>query len=85
MTSVNENQSIETSYVDIKNNLKLVIDSEIEFLIISKDELYVQFKSGATYTYSGVSESVYAELCEAESFGKFLNSNIKGTYSYLKS
>ena len=31
------------------------------------NELYVQFKSGATYTYAGVSESVYAELCEAES------------------
>lgn len=51
----------------------------------SLSELYVQFKSGATYTYSGVSESVYSELCEAESFGKFLNSNIKGTYEYLKS
>jgi len=49
------------------------------------NELYVQFKSGSIYTYQGVSESVYAELCEAESFGKFLNSNIKGTYSYLKS
>ena len=45
----------------------------------------VQFKSGSTYTYVGVSESVYAELCEAESFGKFLNANIKGTYDYLKS
>ncbi len=49
------------------------------------NELYVQFKSGATYTYVGVSESVYAELCEAESFGKFLNANIKGAYDYLKS
>ena len=49
------------------------------------NELYVQFKSGATYTYAGVSESVYSELCEAESFGKFLNANIKGTYDYIKS
>ena len=49
------------------------------------NELYVQFKSGSVYTYQGVSESVYAELCEAESFGKFLNANIKGTYDYIKS
>jgi hypothetical protein len=49
------------------------------------NELYVQFKSGSIYTYQGVSESVYAGLCEAESFGKFLNANIKGTYDYLKS
>ena len=49
------------------------------------NELYVQFKSGAVYTYSNVESETYFALCEAESFGKFLNANIKGHYEYIKS
>lgn len=48
-------------------------------------ELYVQFKSGAVYTYTNVESETYSSLCEAESFGKFLNANIKGHYEYIKS
>jgi len=49
------------------------------------NELYVQFKSGSVYTYTQVEPEVYSALCEAESFGKFLNVNIKGQYEYIKS
>lgn len=49
------------------------------------NELYVQFKSGSIYTYTQVEPETYSALCEAESFGKFLNANIKGNYEYIKS
>lgn len=44
--------------------------------------LYVKFKGGNIYAYVGVSNSVYQQLVEAESAGKFLNAHVKGHYDY---
>ena len=39
--------------------------------------LEVTFKNGKTYTHEGVSAEKFAEMCEADSVGKFYNDHIK--------
>lgn len=46
--------------------------------------LAVKFRSGHEYHYSGVSAEKHAELCKAESVGKFLGSHIKGNHDFKK-
>ena len=46
--------------------------------------LYVTFHSGSTYAYFGVPESVYRELMQADSKGRFLNQFIKNSYRYQR-
>jgi len=43
--------------------------------------LEIEFKNGAVWQYFDVPESVYYEMKEANSCGKFFHSNIKGQYS----
>jgi hypothetical protein len=48
-------------------------------------ELHVRFvKSGETYIYEGVEESVFEDFKRADSKGVFLNTNIKDHYGYRK-
>jgi KTSC domain len=48
-------------------------------------ELHVRFlKSGETYVYFEVEEWVFEDFKRADSKGTFLNTNIKGRYSYGK-
>lgn len=47
-------------------------------------DLYVKFKNGSEYKYDNVPESEYQALLSAASVGKYLNSNIKGSYSYTQ-
>jgi hypothetical protein len=48
-------------------------------------ELHVRFsKSGETYVYYEVEEWVFEDLKRADSKGTFLNTNIKGRYSFGK-
>jgi hypothetical protein len=42
--------------------------------------LEVAFKSGAVYQYYDVPETMYQSLMQADSHGRFLNANIKGSY-----
>jgi hypothetical protein len=42
----------------------------------------IEFNSGQVYRYQAVPIELYKELLKAESIGKFLNENIKGTYDY---
>ena len=42
--------------------------------------LFVKFNNGSIYTYSGVPASVFQELLNAPSKGKFLHYRIKGVY-----
>lgn len=44
--------------------------------------LEVEFTNGSIYQYNKVPSEVYYALLNAESKGKFLNSNIKGKYEY---
>lgn len=46
--------------------------------------LQVQLHSGGTYRYYDVPESLYTELKDAESKGKFLHEYIKYNYRYQK-
>ena len=47
-------------------------------------ELQVEFKSGGTYVYEGVSQDEHAALMSAPSKGGFLASRIKGRYKHRK-
>lgn len=44
--------------------------------------LYLQFKSGIAYSYTGVPFSIYKELVSAPSAGQFFHRNIRGKFSY---
>lgn len=44
----------------------------------------ITFKSGATFDYADVPESVWEAAKEADSIGSFVSTNIKGTYTYTK-
>jgi hypothetical protein len=46
--------------------------------------LYIEFKSGTTYTYEDVPYYIYEELLGAESIGSYFHKNIRTTYEYNK-
>ncbi len=46
--------------------------------------LELEFKHGGIYQYFDVSESVYEELMNADSHGKYFSANIKNDYEYQK-
>ena len=46
--------------------------------------LEVEFLDGSVYRYSGVPLAKYNGLMDADSHGKYLNANIKGSYRYTK-
>lgn len=46
--------------------------------------LQIEFLNGAVYQYFDVPEGLFIGLRDADSVGKFLNDNIKGTYRYSK-
>lgn len=46
--------------------------------------LTVEFKSGSRYNYYDVPQHVYKGMISADSKGKYLNAEIKGTYRYAR-
>lgn len=48
------------------------------------DQLYIQFRDGSVYVYSGVPADVYDGLLSAGSKGKFFNTMIEGQYRYRR-
>jgi len=44
--------------------------------------LIVEYNSGARYKYKDVPEETYKKLLEAESKGRFVNSEIKGKFEF---
>ena len=46
--------------------------------------LTVEFNSGSRYNYYDVPESIYEEIKNADSKGKYLNAQIKGVYRYAR-
>jgi len=44
--------------------------------------LFVEFGKGTVYVYYNVPQELYLELLNADSKGKYLNSNIKNVYQY---
>ena len=47
-------------------------------------ELYISFKNGGRYKYTGVPQDVADGLGEASSPGSYFQSDIKGSYGYSK-
>jgi hypothetical protein len=46
--------------------------------------LEVEFNHGGIYQYFDVPEVIFQELINADSKGKYLNANIKGSYRYAR-
>jgi len=46
--------------------------------------LEVEFLNGSIYQYAGVSVEEYEAMMNSDSKGKYLNTNIKGRYSFNK-
>lgn len=46
--------------------------------------LTVEFKNGGTYQYFDVPEGIFEQMRTAESKGRYLAQNIKGTYRYAR-
>ena len=46
--------------------------------------LEVEFIHGGIYQYFDVPEVIFQELINADSKGKYLNANIKGSYRYAR-
>lgn len=63
-----------------------VSSSNVEKIGYDKDTqtLGLEFKNSSIYEYPNVPESVFLELQQADSVGKYVNSNIKYTYSFRK-
>lgn len=57
-----------------------VVSSMVTGQCYQDDQLFVQFTNGRIYKYIGVPFAVYHELVNAQSFGQYLNRNIKPIY-----
>lgn len=66
--------------------MQQVNSSDLESVGYDSDTnmLVVEFKSGNTYSYEGVSQDMYNELISSDSIGKYFNQYIKGSYNYSK-
>jgi hypothetical protein len=61
-----------------------VVSSNLASVGHEDTTLEVEFKNGQLYHYFGVSQELYQELLNAESVGKFLNTNIKPERAYTR-
>lgn len=61
--------------------MQCVRSSNIVAVGYDKRKLYVEYKRG-TYVYKDVPKDKYDALLKAESKGKYLCANIKGSYDY---
>lgn len=46
--------------------------------------LCVEYASGGRYHYQDVTREQYADLCKAESVGKYLHANVKPKHKFTK-
>ncbi len=65
-------------------NMISVSSSNLDSVGYENSTLYVRFKNGSLYSYSGVPEYVYNELMDASSKGHYLATYVKGHYPYSK-
>ena len=61
--------------------MKCVNSSNVVAVGYDKQKLYVEYRRG-TYVYKDVPKEKYDALLKAESKGKYLCVNIKGTYDF---
>lgn len=81
-----QNQIINNIKKEIKMEMTRVESSNVETVGYEEESqtLQVEFKNGGMYQYFDVPMHVYEELRDADSVGKYLAYNIKGTYRYSK-
>ena len=58
--------------------------SNIERIGYQYGKLFIQFKSGISYTYADVDKKVYDAIASAESAGKYFHRFIRSIYKYEK-
>lgn len=78
MTSVNAKKlSVELIEVNSSNIARVGFDKDTS-------SLFLEYKGGNLYVYSDVSLDIYNKLMSADSVGRFVNEEIKGTYDFVK-
>lgn len=50
----------------------------------SENKLYIRYKTGQIYSYDDVPVSVYNEMLQADSIGRFVRDNIAYEYKYKR-
>jgi hypothetical protein len=50
----------------------------------TKQILEIEFQSGMIYQYLDIPPAIYKELLEAESKGRYFNSEIRDTYEFVR-
>lgn len=55
---------------------------QVSSVIYNGQDIIVVFKNGTIYQYNKVPKKLWDGLIAAESAGKYLNSEIKGTYTF---
>ena len=69
---------VEMNFVDSSSVEAIGYDTDTQ-------ELHVRFlNSGQTYVYFSVEDWVFQEFMQADSIGRYLNTNIKNNYDYGK-
>lgn len=72
----------------MKNDVSMIPVQSSNVLAVGYDDgthsLVVRFKANTVYVYQDVPVEKFDALLKAESVGKFINSNIKGTYPFRK-
>lgn len=61
-----------------------VVSSNIDAVGYRLGEMFVRFKSGVSYAYSGVNYSVFDAMVKAESVGQFFHRFVRSRYEYKK-
>jgi len=61
-----------------------VVSSNINKIGYENNNLLVEYKSGVKYQYKEVPQELYEKLISAESKGRFMNSEIKGKFEYIR-
>lgn len=62
----------------------LVESSNVKSVGYEDEVLQVEFHRSGVYEYYGVPQDVYQRLLKAESVGKFINTCVKGIFTFRK-
>ena len=62
--------------------LNEVVSSNIRKAGYDGNDLLVEYYSGVQYRYKNVPKELYEKFLEADSKGRFMNSEIKGKFEY---
>ena len=89
MVSKNKKERNEITNMNMKNDKTMVVKLDSSNLDVAEYDpfmkvLTLKFWNGGLYEYIGVEKSVFTDLKEAPSAGKFFLAEIKRKYEFLK-